>query len=88
MASLIITNSIPKTPFNPLIKPLFIKKALDFLSFVLKNWWIAVISLVIAIFIMILIVQLSGGLKEWIKKEKETNKKYRKQTNNYIAKCL
>ena len=52
-----------------------IKKAADLLSFVIKNTWIAWISLVIAILIMVLIVRLGGGLKVYLEKQKEVQAK-------------
>jgi len=52
-----------------------IKKAVDMLAFVVSNKWIAMVSLVIAIFIAMLIMALSGGLKEYLNKQKEAAEK-------------
>jgi hypothetical protein len=51
-----------------------IRKALDLLSFIVKNQWIAWLSLAIAIIIMYVIVKLNGGLQEYLKKEAEDEK--------------
>jgi len=52
-----------------------IKKAVDLLSFAIKNTWIAWISLIIAIIVIIIIISLGGGLKEYIKKQREEEEK-------------
>jgi ABC-type multidrug transport system fused ATPase/permease subunit len=52
-----------------------IKKAVDLLSFAIKNVWIAWLSLFIAIMIMFLIIHFSGGLKAYSQKQKEQAEK-------------
>jgi len=52
-----------------------IKKATDLLSIIINNVWLAVFSFLVAILILILLSNFSGGLKEYLKKQKEDTEK-------------
>ena len=52
-----------------------IKKSVDLLSFAVNNVWIAGLSLVLAIFIMIFLAKFDKGIKAWLTKEKEGEEK-------------
>jgi len=61
-----------------------IKKASDLLSLVITNTWIAWVSLVIAVLIMVLLVELSGGLKAYVEKGKEKNAKEQQDKDRQV----
>jgi len=52
-----------------------IKQAANLLSLAINNVWIAWISIAIAVIIIIVIITLSGGLKKYLKKQKEEQEK-------------
>lgn len=52
-----------------------IRKAVDLLTFAIKNKWIAWLSLAITIIVMIIIIKLGGGWKKYMAKLKEAEEK-------------